>query len=557
MPRYIRNNLFLILILVLSFCLRFWQLGSIPSGIHADEAVTGYTAYSLGKIGVDLGGTFNLFGITDVNIGGTAPPIYTFILVPLVKIFGLSIGIIRLPSAIFGVLSVILVYLISKNLFKSQQLSLLITFLFAVNPWAIHISRQGMLESISLLFVLAGIFFFLYSDNKKYLFIISALFLGLSFFVYDAPKIFLPLFVLALFFYKKDMIFRNKKYFLIFIIVFSIFLLVLFQQTFLVGEYKEFTKSSIININKIAEMVDVERNLSLAPLWLTKIFHNKLTVGFKTFLNSYSTVFSLNWFFFNGSNNLQQSVGRHGQFYFFELPFFFYGLYLLFKTNKKLFLFLLSWIFIGALPGGLTSGNYAYRSVHILPAPIFFSGLGLYSFWHMLKKSSVVKQLILKLILIIICFSFITSYFLTYYFDYPVYASEWWAKQQNQALEYAQSREHSYQKIFIDGEGSWVVMYAFQNKIDPSMYRQAYQNQVLVNNTKTIQLGKFYFGQLIPSEESDTFKCSYVKNCTPSIYFPKNSLVITNALNFPKEKYVKAFYDPGAVRIIFKAFAVK
>ena len=97
----------------------------------------------------------------------------------------------------------------------------------------------------------------------------------------------------------------------------------------------------------------------------------RLSISFslKNFETSYVNVFSLNWLFVNGSNNLQRAVGNHGQFYLFTLPFFFIGINLVFKKNANLGLFLIGWMLLGALPGGLTTGNYAYRSIHILPSP--------------------------------------------------------------------------------------------------------------------------------------------------------------------------------------------
>ena len=55
----------LLLILLLALFLRFWQLGEIPSGIHMDEADTGYSAYSILKTGLSQYGTFNLLALEE------------------------------------------------------------------------------------------------------------------------------------------------------------------------------------------------------------------------------------------------------------------------------------------------------------------------------------------------------------------------------------------------------------------------------------------------------------------------------------------------------------
>ena len=59
----------LIVIVLLASFLRLWQLGEIPSGIHADEADTGYSAYSILKTGKTQYADFNPLMFTEENGG--------------------------------------------------------------------------------------------------------------------------------------------------------------------------------------------------------------------------------------------------------------------------------------------------------------------------------------------------------------------------------------------------------------------------------------------------------------------------------------------------------
>ena len=534
----------LILIFLLAVFLRFWQLGEIPSGVHTDEADTGYSAYSILKTGLDPHGGFNLIALSDNNTGGTHPPIYTYLLIPLIKIFGLNIFIERLPSAILGSLTVIIVFFIVNKLFKSIALSNVATFLFATNAWATHISRQGLLEAESLFFVLLGVVLFLYSDKNKYLLIFSAVFFGISLYAYDAPKIFLPPFLILLFYFYRNVLLKIKKFLIIFTLIFSLFYASVLHLTFLQGGIIDYNRSSVFK--SVDLTVNTERFQTNAPLWLSSIFHNKFTVSLKNFETSYVNVFSLNWLFVNGSNNLQRAVGNHGQFYLFTLPFFFIGINLVFKKNANLGLFLIGWMLLGALPGGLTTGNYAYRSIHVLPIPIMFSSLGIVWAWKLLSKKKQVLNISIKLLTIILMLIYIFSYFFTYFFDYPVYSSEYWSGQQNDAIKFAILHKNAYEKVFIDGGEPWAIGYAFFNKIDPLIYQNAYKNQEYFKGIKTIKINDIYFG---------IFSLGDIKK--PSDFFPKNSLVITNAVNFSKVNELKSFYDPGQIRAIFKVFEVK
>jgi len=534
----------LLLIFLLAIFLRFWQLENIPSGAHSDEIDTGYSAYSILKTGFDPQGKFNLFALSDTVGGGTHPPVYTYLLIPLVKIFGLNIFVERLPSAILGSFTVLIVFFIVNKLFNSIALSNIATFLFAVNAWAIHISRQGLLEAESLFFVLLGVALFLYSDKNKCFLIFSAIFFGISLYAYDAPKIFLPPFLLLLFYFYRKILSKIKKFLLTFVLIFGLFYASILYFTFMWGGIADYNRSSVFN--SVALTVDSERSQTSAPLWLSSIFHNKITVSFKNFTTSYVNVFSLNWLFVNGSNNLQRAVGNHGQFYLFALPFFFIGINLIFRKNVSLGLFLLGWMFIGALPGGLTTGNYAYRSIHILPVPIIFSSFGIVWVWKLLSKKSPILNIGVKLLIILLMLTYISSYCFTYFFDYPVYSSEYWSKQQNDAIKFASARKNAYKKIFIDGGKPWAIGYAFFNKIDPLIYQKAYKEQEYYKGIEVIKINDIYFGN---------FDLKDTKN--PSDYFPKNSLVITNAVNFPKVKELKSFHDSGQVRAIFKVFKVE
>lgn len=540
----LKKNIVLSLIIFLAIFLRFWNLGSIPPGVHTDEADTTYTAYSIIKTGLEPHGSLNILALEDNNTGGTHPPLYTYSQIPFIKFFGMNSFVLRIPSAIFGVLTVALVFLIMKSLLGSRSTALLGSFLMAVNPWAIHVSRQGLGEGISLFLVLLGAAFFLYSVKYKYFLIFSALSFGLSLYSYDAPKIFLPPFLLLFFYFYRSVLLKIKKFFLTFILIFTIFYVSILQLTFFQGNIQDYNKSSIFS--SIAENVDYERFQTEAPLWLSSIFHNKLSVSLKRFETSYASVFSFNWFFVNGSGNLQHAVGNHGQFFLFELPFFFIGMYLAFKKNLKLGLFLLGWMLIGALPGGLTSGNYAYRSIHMLPIPITFSSLGIVWLWELLgRRKSLYKQFV-KLLLLSVMLIYISSYLITYFFDYPVYASEYWAKQQDDAIKFVIQNKNKYENVFVDGGEPWAVGYAFFSAVDPKIYQSAYKNQSKFKDVTVMKIDNISFG---------IFQLQYADSS--SAFFPPNSLIITNAVNFPKEKFIKSFNDPGRIRPIFKVFEVK
>ena len=202
---------------------------------------------------------------------------------------------LRMPSAIYGILTVLLTYFIFLNLLKSERVALLGAFLLSVNPWAIHISRAALGESIALFFVICGIASFLYSFKFKWLYAISALSFGLALYSYDAPKIFLPPFLALLIYFNRDNILKLKKYFILFAVIFLFFYGVVLNFTFFQGGLEHFSRASIFA--SIPEAVDTERTRTIAPLWASSIFHTKISTSLKKLETSYSSIFSVNWLF--------------------------------------------------------------------------------------------------------------------------------------------------------------------------------------------------------------------------------------------------------------------
>lgn len=117
---------------------------------------------------------------------------------------GDSLFAIRLVPAFFGVLSVILMFFISRLWFKDEKKALITMFLIAINSGVVFFSRLAMMESISLFFILLTFFFFLLAlDNRKFLPWLGLVF-GLSVIAKYVAFIPLPIYLLILFIYKRE-----------------------------------------------------------------------------------------------------------------------------------------------------------------------------------------------------------------------------------------------------------------------------------------------------------------------------------------------------------------
>ena len=131
---------FLIYILVLATLLRIINLSTNPPELNWDEVSMGYTAYSLMSTGHDEWG--ESWPILFRSYGEWKSPVYIYLLTPFIKLFGLNAWGVRLPAALFGVLTVYLTYALASRIY-SRRVGLLAALLLAVSPWHLMLSRPA------------------------------------------------------------------------------------------------------------------------------------------------------------------------------------------------------------------------------------------------------------------------------------------------------------------------------------------------------------------------------------------------------------------------------
>ena len=142
---------FLVAILVLAGILRFWDISHLPNGLHWDEQDTGYQAYSLLKTGKDYFG--NVLPLFPHSFADWRTPVFVYSAIPFVKLLGLTPLAVRLPSAISGILSVILIYYLANQLFK-KPVGILAALVLSLSPWHVLYGRQSVECNIMLLYLL-------------------------------------------------------------------------------------------------------------------------------------------------------------------------------------------------------------------------------------------------------------------------------------------------------------------------------------------------------------------------------------------------------------------
>src|SRR5258708_7869503 len=157
-------------IVLLAGLLRFFSLGSNPPGLNWDEAAWGYNAYSLGTDLKDEFGRLLPYDYLE-SFGDYKPPMYAYIDILPIKVFGLNEFAIRFPSALLGTFSVFITYLLVKRLFRGSRnaaiYALTSAFFLAISPWHINLSRAAYEANVASFFIITGLWLFVGAIQEK------------------------------------------------------------------------------------------------------------------------------------------------------------------------------------------------------------------------------------------------------------------------------------------------------------------------------------------------------------------------------------------------------
>lgn len=144
------------LIIAFALILRLWRL-NLPKGYIFDEVYYAKNANSLIRNGVEL----NAQGQAEFIVH---PPLGKWLIGIGIKVFGNDEFGWRISAAVIGTLSVVLIYLITKELFKSVFLSNIAAALMAFDGLALVMSRVALLDIFLMFFILLA-FYFLIKNN--------------------------------------------------------------------------------------------------------------------------------------------------------------------------------------------------------------------------------------------------------------------------------------------------------------------------------------------------------------------------------------------------------
>lgn len=506
-----KEKILLLLIILFALTLRAVGISKYPVGLTQDEAAQGYDAYSLLLTGKDQWG--DSLPLTFRSLGDFKLPLYTYVSIPSVAIFGLNEFAVRLPNALLATISVLVTYFMVNKLTGKRQLALLTAFLLSISPWHISLSRGAFEANLTTLLIPLGILAFYKGLDKPRWMIIAALSFGLNLFSYHSARLFTPFFLFFLIVLNFRILAKDfwNKY-KISMLVFGVFLFTAVGSNF-TGAQKRGLDVSIINPTDRWLAVSDRRYEAVMhnlPDTIARIYSNKGSYLIYQFANNYFAYLSPNSLFTQGVGGWDNGMipGR-GVLYLIEVVFVAISLVYFIKgrAHKGLNIIFI-WFFLSPIPAAMSKGTgfAGTRGAVMIPALQIISAYGLYVILIKIKEkvNSNVYSLSVFIVFIFLIFS-LTSFLEDYYYHAPIKGASSMQYGRKEIVDFTAGVENNYDEIFISRTvSSPNIWFEFYRKWDPIQV-QSVSKEWLVYERKGVsyldqldgyKLGKYEFGSI-------------------------------------------------------------
>lgn len=442
--------LVLSLVVFLAVFVYFWRLDGFPKGFYIDEALVGYSAYSLLLTGKDEWGMrwpmFLRF------FGSYNPPIYTYLTISSIKMFGLNVFAVRFWSAVSGVVSILGICWLYGILWPKKYWGGIFAALFlTISPWAMLYARTGYEVHLAMSLLTLGLgCLYLGLENSRWWYGASIL-LSLSMYTAYAERIFVPIFLVGFFvIYRNKILKKVREVHFVGSLVIGVFLqlphlLLLFTPAFL-------PKESL----KVIDMSLIE--------WVREVM--SLYVGY----------FSPSSLFFWGDPDLQRSIPEIAVFLPWMVVPYFLGLWSLWRSKiDDAIKFLLLMLVVFPIPAALTRDPFSSHRAFALVIPMIL----VLSFGLCWLQGKLNKYLFWSGLLGVVIFSLLLLW-RSWFVLMPERASYWMIGYERLA---AVMNENRSQKYLIDQERvkPGYINLAFFLKIPPEIF-QSHVDQSIKDN---------------------------------------------------------------------------
>lgn len=473
-----RSFIALTILVTVAVIVRFWQLGIVPPSPDWDEAALGYNAYSVLKTGRDEYGTW--FPLTLRSFDDYKPPLYMYLAVPSVALFGLETWAVRLPSAVAGVLAVIGTYFLVRDLWKrsakhsayTDALALTSSALLAISPWHIQFSRIAFEANIGVTLNIWAAWAFVRGVERRWLLSLSAFLFGLGLYAYHSERIFVPLLALLLSSVYRRALLEQRRSVVTAAIV-GILTVVPLLPTFV-------HPTTVMRLKGTSSFADQTALLSRSARYLEQdretgnplgvVFDNRRIVWARTLLNGYLSHFSLRWLFMTGDNPRHHAPDM-GLLYLVELPFLLWGMVSVGASGGALSKILFGWFLMAPIAASPTTEvPHAIRTIVFLPTFQIFTAIGLISFYALYKRWNNYRRHMVLLFAFL--FPMNVLYYLHMYFAHQNHEfSKEWQYGYKEAVAYAREQGGRYRKVVVSTKLEQPhIFFLYFLRYDPAAY---------------------------------------------------------------------------------------
>lgn len=472
----------ILLVFGLALIFRLLFITSVPLSLNWDETTFAYNAFSLLETGRDEYGV--KWPLIFESIGDYKCPMYIYLLVPVIKILGLTEWSVRFVPAFLGSLSVLGLYLVTRKLISGRRIALLAGLILAISPWHLQFTRAGADVGVSTFFVIFGLALFLYEYWSA-----AAVFWGLSLYSYFGERLFTPLLVTAVVIIYAKKITGQKKKAVTAFLAGLLTVLPLAGVLLSAGHREKVVMTTLLGYRPPEEYTQKLLSEDKYPQ-LFIIFHNPFIEYGKTILDHFLNHFSPTFLFTAGPDDDRQRIAGMGMLYRSDLILIAAAvpaILFLFRKKRNIRMILL-WLAIGPIPAAITKDfDHARRSLNMVYPLAILLGIGGNYLW----EKGIFSVRVFWGILFLWSAGF---YLLSYMIFTPLQTYRGpggWQYGYKQLVAYISPIKNNYRQVIVDTsyQGPYIY-FLFYEKYPPQKYQP--QARLVKKNPSSLGEGAGY-----------------------------------------------------------------
>lgn len=431
------NKWVIILLVLIGVSLRLIALDRIPVHLSNDEISIAYDAYSLARTGRD---EHNIaWPISFQSHGTYKAPLYGYLLAPLTLILPNTAATARLPSAVSGILTILVVGAIAWTLTKNKTIAGISMVILSLTPWHIYASRMALEANVALLFLSLSVWGWLKStENGGWKWgLLGGIFGVVSMYGYHTEWLLFPLLMMGVMIW----LWPKKKW----LSLMPIMVMILVLMSPIIFDFiSRLGTNARANTEMMWKQPGVEAVLKDPKSSMVK----KVDVLGGALIYSYFDYLSPGYLFFYGQALFTGlNVFNPGLFLAPLLPMLIIGFFGLSKTiDKKYIKFFWYWFLVSPLIPGMTHGgnNLVRNLVSVIPLTLVMA-VGVFYFWQRIKLSKLIRGG-----WVVLSFLYFMLFATSYFYHFPIHSGIGYQYGYRQIADWINGYYSRYDRIIVE-----------------------------------------------------------------------------------------------------------